>query len=349
MRPCRAFTADRLEAALYDKCLRCGLGEDQVAAVVAKQDIAIGVQYARRAANFATLLPCDFARGKLDTCRIAAVGSVTAVDVAIDEDHAAVLVLKVPRLDEIDLPGSKAAIFADHLDECSPGIVGCRYKNIIAANDRRGDVGYRVGDAVIAPQKPARFGVDAYHSAAQHLNILPNAVYIRSHSRRIASAVDTLIADLRQFACPDRRACKFIQCDHGCIVAARRADNLIAVEKRRFAVLPAGHHHPAKIIGQTLLPPDRTRRCVKTYQIALSPQSINKPAVNRRRTPRTIVMAGPYRSGPESSASLNVKGNDELRLHLIIGGKIAHRKKSSIGYRNRGKSPAQPLDLPKQL
>ena len=142
-------------------------------------------------------------------------------------------------VEEVDFLGVEHVAVLGQLQQGAAGLVTGRDKHVIVADDRRGNVGHAVGDLVVAPQELAGVGRHADRPAADDRHVLAHTIDLRGHDRRSS----------RPRPCRDRRSPAsahfqirspvfLFERHHRGVFDAGRADDLVAVDQRRFTPPP---------------------------------------------------------------------------------------------------------------
>src|SRR5262249_18774477 len=130
------------------------------------------------------------------------------------------------------------------------------------------------------------FGRDPDNAAAQKLDVLILAVKSRLDYGRIGCSVP-----LGHLSFPDGLASFLIEGNHRSLAATRRDDESIAVNQRRLAVSPAGHHAAMKIVDQVLSPMLFTAVDIEAHQVAANSQRIEEGAIRCRSATWPLAIA----------------------------------------------------------
>ena len=113
---------------------------------------------------------------------------------------------------------------------------------------------------------------------------------------------------------PDDFAGLFVESDHGGVVAAGSADELVAVDQGRFAVAPAGHHLSIEIFLEILFPDDVPLGRVEADEVGIEAEDVNLVAVHGGSTVRAGMLDRVCRGDvgrPDALAGLLVEAEDE--------------------------------------
>ena len=258
VRPSGAIVLECLETALDLHGFRRGFDQQHLAAVVAEDQMSVGVEHRRRTSRWGTHLPCDLSGAELDASGVSAVWPVATVDVIAHQDNSAVVILKVSRIEVVDFIGPKRIAVGRDLQQCRAHIVGDRREYVVSSDHRSGDIGHGAGNAIVSPEEPARGSLDTDHAAAEHLDVLPHAADLCDDRRRVACPVGPSLANIGHRAFPDDVAGVFVQGDHGGFGTAGRADQTVTVDKGRLAELPHRHELAVEIVDETLAPANRS-------------------------------------------------------------------------------------------
>src|SRR5262249_27432145 len=123
------------------------------------------------------------------------------------------------------------------------------------------------------------------HALPGELAILAHAVRLDDDDRRIGGFV-------REFlGLPDQLAGLLVEGGEGSLVAAGRADDLVAIDEGRLRVTPAGHHRAAEV-GLEILGPDLfPRGRLDAENRPLAADAEDEVAVHRRRAARPVTVA----------------------------------------------------------
>ena len=127
-------------------------------------------------------------------------------------------------------------------------------ENVVVPRERRGDVRGAVRDSVVEPQQLSVARRHAHNSASEELHVLPHARGIANHRAGVARAVAAFAAEVRQLRFPNERAGLFVQRHERRVLSSGRDDDLLSIDQRRLAVVPA-RHHPAAEIALEIFPP----------------------------------------------------------------------------------------------
>src|SRR5437660_9662027 len=100
-----------------------------------------------------------------------------------------------------------------------------------------------------APQHLAALGVDADQPAFEEVDVLLMSGRLDDNRRRIAGPVA-----VGNMGLPNQIARAFIERDGCRFVSAGGADELVAVDERRFAIGPHRHRTSAKVLLEVLSP-----------------------------------------------------------------------------------------------
>src|SRR5262249_36901639 len=133
-----------------------------------------------------------------------------------------------------------------------------------------------------------------------------------------------------------------VEGEHRRLLAAGRADQLVAVHQRRLRVVPAAGA-PLEVLAEVLAPDLLTRGRLDAHQVAELPEGVDQVPVYRRRAARARVIAARLADLglPEQRAVLLVDTED-------VGGvlQVAHGEEAAAGDGHAGEADAQPLALP---
>src|SRR5262249_39557695 len=123
---------------------------------------------------------------------------------------------------------------------------------------------------------------------------------------------------------PEHRAGVLVERGQGALLAARRADDPVAVDQHRLAVAPAAGHLAGEVLAEVDLPADFAVLRRDTEQFAVAGQTVEVSAVDRRGAARAVAVAvgvkGADLGGPELLLGLQVEGEDELLLAVAAQG-----------------------------
>ena len=300
----------------------------------------------RRRPSRPTLLPLRLAGQELNAKRSAAVFRVP-VEIIADEDDPAVLV-RQRLVQGVDLLDLDAPVRVGKLAKQRPAFaVTCREKNQVAANDRRGDHGG--GPEILqGPEKLAVAGPDAKAKALTRLDVNARLADLRDHDRGVAGP-----RVARHDRCPDRLAVLLVQGGHRGL-AARRADDLVAVDQDRLAVTPAIAFCAPEVLLHVLAPALLAARRFHADQIAVARQHVEQFAVNRGSGARAFPLLVPVFVRlpdlrlPERLAGGVVEAEEVFVAAFRDRGRIAHGEDLAGRHRHAGIAAAGPLGLPQQ-
>src|SRR5580765_5745908 len=148
VRPAFAEFAGEAEGTFEFVALRRGFDERHRGVLVTEIEMAVGVHNRRRPGTWAALLaPDDFAGEELDAGRKTVVMAVAHVNVVAEKNHAPVVILELVRRKIINLfclyPVASLRKFEQRAASVT---VAAGTEDIVAFDQRRGDVGCAVGD-----------------------------------------------------------------------------------------------------------------------------------------------------------------------------------------------------------
>ena len=173
MRPTRAFGVGQLEGAAQFVAAGCGLHEAHRAVLPAEVKLALGADHGGAlTAGTLALLPHDLARLPLETHGDAVVVPAACVNVVTDADHAAVVILKGARLEEVFLLSLHALSILRQLKQRRAGAVSGRSEHVIIPHQRGRNVGCAIGHLVVSPEGLAIAGAHADETASDQSDVL---------------------------------------------------------------------------------------------------------------------------------------------------------------------------------
>ena len=135
----------------------------------------------------------------------------------------------------------------------------------------------------VAPEEFALVGRHPHHAAAEELDVLALTVHVGSHDGGIGRASPPgtrafqIVSAVFLF---ERQQCRFL--------AAGRAEQLVAVDQRRFAVSPAAGL-AAEVLDKVLAPALLAVGRLQTDEIATDAEGVEYIAVHGRRAARPFV------------------------------------------------------------
>ena len=141
-----------------------------------------------------------------------------------------------------------------------------------------------------------------------------DAAAVGRHDRRVAGSV--LVLDGRL---PEHLARLLVESDDAGFQTARRADQLVAVDERRFAEMPRGHRFAGEVLDEVLRPDDRPLLGIETHELPRVGDAVDEGAVDGRRRARAVVAAGVADlRRPENLAGVAVETDEEGRVPLVL-------------------------------
>lgn len=329
--------------------LRVGFDEGDVAALVAVDEVTIDVSEAGGFAPDAFFrAPFDVAGFEFNADGLSSVMAVSAVDVAIDEDHASVVVLEGSGFEKVDFFGGDAAAFGGEFDEGGAGLVSGGAEDKVAIDDGGGDVGSGVSDAVVAPQEVTIAGADANDAAAGHLDILFNAAAIGNDHGAVASAVFAFSAEvIVDFGFPLGGSGFFVERNHEGFFTAGSAEDAVAIDEGGLREAPTGHHFAFPFFFEVLGPDDFSFGG-EAGDDAVGGGDVEVVTIDGGDGAGALVSVfGDVfgdRSLPEKFAVLGGKGGNALAAFEVTGG-----VNDAIGDGDGGEAFACSFDVPKKL
>ena len=161
-------------------------------------------------------------------------------------------------------------------------VAGGAPDEIVARHDGR-NVRGAVGNPGVAPQKLAGVRVNGHDAArlAEQRDIHRHLADLGLDGRGVASAARVL-----NLGPPNLLARFLVECDNRGLIAAGRADELVAIDKRRLAVAPARHHLAAEVVAEPLLPNRLAGLGVERREIAAGGENVDPPSRDDRRAVR---------------------------------------------------------------
>ena len=112
-----------------------------------------------------------------------------------------------------------------------------------------------------------------------------HAADVRGDSRRIGGFVGNF------GTLPDLGAIGFVESDHRAVLAAGRANQLLAVDQHGFGEIPARHHFAAEVGFEILAPHFLAVGRIETDQVRELSERVDEISVDRRRAARAVVVA----------------------------------------------------------
>ncbi len=353
MRPALLLDLRDHERAVLAVALGRGFDQQHQAVLVAQVEPVVGVHERRRGATGgAQRSPLELTRGHLDTQRKAVVEAMPAVDVPLMQHQPAMVVLQRAALEEVDLASRDAVVHLFDLQKHGSRPVPGGGENVISADDRRRDVGHRIGDPVVTPEKASGLGLDPDKAAPEKLDVLPHTGRLADDGRRVAGAVEALLPEVRDLRLPDQLAGLLVQGDQRRVARAGRHDHAVAVDQRRLAEAPvvaaAGEHHGAQeVLDQASPPHGLAGRDLGAQQIAVRPECIDAIPVDGRRAARAaehlFVPRRTHTLFPEDAPVLG-----RCREEKLILAEIAHREDASFDDGHAGVADAEAGRAPEQ-
>ena len=225
-----------------------------------------------------------------------------AVEVAVDQDDAAVVVFQIGVGIEILDRVARA-----HLDRLAADAVTGGNKHLAVLEDRRRDDGGFAGELAL-PEQAAIGGTDTGDALHGELDELARAVVVDGDGRGILGGVGPGLA------LPDFGAGDLVKGRQGALRTAGRADDVVALDQRALAVTPARHLAAQALHGH--LPDLLAVGGVQADQHPLATQRVHPAAIDGWRAARAVAPAvgeqGPRLGHPLFLTGGGVDGDDVL-------------------------------------
>src|SRR5687767_11673695 len=116
------------------------------------------------------------------------------IDVAVLQDHAAVMVLKFVAIEEVLLVDLDSIPLLGQMKQSRARAVTGRAEDIVASDDWRWNVRRAIGNVAVTPEKFAVAGPHADDAAADELHVLLHAAGIGNDDRRVSRSSAAAVA-----------------------------------------------------------------------------------------------------------------------------------------------------------
>src|ERR1051326_1925861 len=292
MRPSWPAAAVRLlEAATFDVLLRARLNQQHgpFLGSVVEPAVRQGHGTFRRAMfGIVVLVPQNVPGFEVQTDeRSTLIAPIRAVKAAVEQDHAAMVILHFSGGINFSCLDSAIRIFAQLCQSAARAV--CRGRKYLAVMvKRRGTVyAHGVRGTVIVPKKFAVGRCDSDEPSAGELHILPLPIEINRDDGRVSS-----LRVAGHLTLPESFASQFVEGHEGHVLAAGRADHLVTINQGRFAKTP-GRQNPAKVLLQAALPKDFSVFDLKAAHIASHAFNIEPFPIDGRCASRSLLSLRP--------------------------------------------------------
>ncbi len=135
--------------------------------------------------------------------------------------------------------------------------------------------GLSLRGAIVAPQERTRVGVHGHEALVEERDVLPDVAHLCNGDGRVGGGLAAEQRRQQATRCrgsPDHGTRPLVQRDKRRL-PARRDDELVAIDERRFRIGPRARH-AAEVGAQALLPFHRAGLDVERHQVAVRPQRI---------------------------------------------------------------------------
>src|ERR1035441_9384238 len=302
-----------LEAAMFLEAVGRSFNQDHRALVLRAQvEPAIGIEdraFARRGALPFGLAGLEILAGPALVIRM-------AIDKIVHLDDAAVLIAQ--HLVGIDLLGGELAAGVADLEQGAADAVGGGDIDAVVAANRRGD-DRRLALARRPPEQLAVRRRDARHAVGGQLDVLPHAVNLRQHERRVMRGVSELPA------APNYGASLLVERDNRPIGPAGSDYHLVTVDQGRFSKTPV-RKLAAEVFDIVLAPEFLAPSRIEANQLAPLADRDQQAALHRRRAAGSFEGGHPRRTGfaelgrPDLLAVGGVQRDDRTGLGVLANG-----------------------------